>query len=145
MKAITVKLASAMLASLALASSQAQAGGDVVVVNETDQGIHPWFRYNCWGPIFADPKPTGWVFFGGIGARGQFGWDFSDPFITDPACRKPKLEFTYTVAPDVSTPPDRPQVRAKFKFSPTQNVYMQAGEKIKAINLRRDHDEDDDD
>jgi hypothetical protein len=44
------------------------------------------------------------VFFGGIGARGQFGWDFSDPGLTDPACPNPKLEFTYTVDPDVSMP-----------------------------------------
>lgn len=143
MKTFPSKIASALLVSLAAASFGAQAGGSVVVVNETDQGIHPFFRYNCWGPAMP-PGTTGWVFFGGIGPRGQFGWDFGDPALTDPACKNPKLEFTYTVDPDVSTPANQPAVHAKFRFSPAQNVYMQAGERIRAINLLHG-DEDGDD
>ncbi|HUJ00426.1 MAG TPA: hypothetical protein VLY46_09330 [Usitatibacter sp.] len=145
MKPLSVKLASALLVALGAASLGAHAGGNVVVVNETDQGIHPFFRYNCWGTGIT-PGTTGWVFFGGIGPRGQFGWNFADPSLTNPACRNPKLEFTYTVDPDVSTPPEHPAIHAKFRFSPLENVYMQSGERIEAINLNDDdHDDHDDD
>ena len=130
----------AIVSTICAAALGAQAGGNVVVVNETDQAIHPFFRYNCWG-YGMPPGTTGWVFFGGIGARGQFGWNFADPGLTDAACKAPKLEFTYTVDPDVATPPSDPAVHAKFRFSATQNTYMQAGEHIRAINLLDDADD----
>jgi hypothetical protein len=130
----------ATAALLGAASLVAQAGGNVVVVNETDSAIHPFFRYNCWAtPMSADPN--GWVFFGGIGARGQFGWDFN--LLTDPNCKKPKLEFTFTVDPDLGPPANHPAVHQKLQFSPTTNFYMQNGERIRSYNLLDDDGDDD--
>jgi hypothetical protein len=139
MKAKSLLAASAL--ALAAVAAPAQAGGDVVVVNETDTAIHPWFRYNCWGFILA---PTSdWIFFGGIGARGQFGWDFSDPALTDPACPKPRLEFTYTIDPDVATPPAKTHNKVKMKFNTQTNFYMQLGENIKSFRLGDNEGDDD--
>jgi hypothetical protein len=134
-----VKLSAAL--ALAAASLAAQASGNVVVVNETDNAIHPFFRSNCWG-ITVSPGTNGWVFFGGIGPRGQFGWDFTT--IVDPTCKKPVVEFTYTIDPDVSQPAKHPSVYQKLHYSPTTNFYMQNGDRIQSYNLLNDDDEDDD-
>jgi len=126
-----------MAAVFAMASVCAQAGGNINVVNATDDGIHPWFRYNCWGdPIFSSlAGANGWVNFGGIGAQQDFRWDFTDPALTDPNCKNPKLEFTYTVVPDEAPPAAQPAVYRKLQFSPATNFYMQAGGRIRSYNL----------
>jgi hypothetical protein len=131
-----------VLALLAVAASQAQAGGNVRLVDETDVPIHPWFKSNCWG--FNVGPQTGWVFFGTVGARSQFEWGFADPGLTDPNCPNPRIEFTYTL--DLTPPPDkvRGDVRAKFKFAPDKNVVIQVGGRLKAFPLG-DSDKDDDD
>ena len=129
-------LASAILAGGTLAALPAQAGGEVLVINETDQAMAPYFRYNCFA---FTPAPTvgGWVNFGGIGARGRFGWDFSDPGLTRPDCRKPHLQFTFT--PLGGPPPvAEPEVVGNIKFDPNTNFHLQAGGKLKATNLLDD-------
>jgi hypothetical protein len=143
MKTTMKKAAIAVLAALALVSFQAQAGGNVRLVNETDALIHPWFKSNCWG-FAVGPQPS-WVFFGGVAARSQFEWGFSDPGLTDPACPHPKIEFTYTT--DLTPPPDRVKgdVKAKFKFSADKNVVIQVGGKLKAFRLGDDNENDRDD
>jgi hypothetical protein len=127
----------AWVIALAASSFAAIAGGNVVVINETDDAIHPFFRYNCWGdPIFSQiAGANGWVFFGGIGPRGSFGWGFNDPALTDPNCKNPKLEFTYTTDPDVSQPAAQPAVYRKMQFDPLTNFYLQNGERIRSYNL----------
>lgn len=145
MKNVIRKASLSALLACAFIGTAAQAGGEVLVINETDQAITPYFRYNCFGftPAPSTVTPDGWVNFGGIGARSRFGWTFSDPFLTRPDCSKPKLEFTYTAA-GAAPPPKKPDIAAKMKFDPLVNFHLQAGEKLKAINLR-DHDDDDDD
>jgi hypothetical protein len=132
------------LATLGLTAIPAQASGFVDVFNEQDVLAHPWFKSNCWG--FGVPAgSTGWVFFGGIGARGRFGWDFKDPALTNPACAKPVIQFTYT--PDLTPPPDRlpSNQRAKFKFGNDRNTVIQIGDHIQSIGLGPHADESDDD
>jgi hypothetical protein len=140
MKYALVKAAAA--AALVAASLSAQASGNIVVVNETDSAIHPFFRSNCWS-IPLTIGANGWVFFGGIGPRGQFAWDFK-PSI-DPNCKNPVVEFTYSIDPDVSQPAKHPAVYQKMHFSPTTNFYLQNGERIRSFNLLDDDDQDDHD
>jgi hypothetical protein len=122
---------------LTAASIGAQAAGAVTVVNEADYGIHPFFRYNCFGdPVFAAAAgANGWVNFGGIGAHESFGWGFTDPFLTDPNCKNPKLEFTYTIDPDQTQPAAQPAVYRKLQYDPTTNFYLQNGARIRSYNL----------
>lgn len=134
MKNLSAGIAAVLLGAAALG---AQASGNVAVVNETDDAIHPFFRYNCWGdPVFAAAAgANGWVNFGGIGPRQSFTWGFTDPFLTAPDCKNPKLEFTYTVFPDAAQPAAQPAVYRKLQFDPATNFYMQAGERIRSYNL----------
>jgi hypothetical protein len=143
MKSMIRKASLATLVACALIGTAAQAGGEVLVLNETDQAFHPYFRSKCFAGTA--PNDSGWVFFGGIGARGRFGWDFRGSFDTSAkGCAKPKLEFTYT-AIGAPPPADRPAVVGRMKFDPLVNFHLQAGEKLKAINLLHGDDEDDED
>ena len=145
MKNVIRKASLATLVACAFIGTAAHAGGEVLVINETDDAIHPYFRYNCFG-FTPDPSTVsnGWVNFGGIGGRGRFGWDFADPGLTNPSCPKPKLEFTYVKFGD--PPPEKhPRVVGHMKFDPLTNFHLQIGERIKAINLLHGDDEDEDD
>ena len=142
MRTTIKKTVMAVFATLVLASLQAQAGGNVRLINETDAAIHPWFKSNCWG--FNVGPQTGWVFFGGVSPRGQFEWGFSDPGLTDPACAHPRIQFTFTS--DLTPPPDhvKRDLRAKFKFATDKNVVIQVGGKLNAFRLGEDNEHDDD-
>ena len=133
MKSFVLRAAMCALAVGGFASTAANAGGEVLVINETPQAIAPYFRYNCFGftPVTG---PGGGVNFGGIGAFGRFGWDFNDPFLTDPSCAKPHLQFTFV--PLGGPPPvAEPEFVGNVKFDPGTNFHIQIGGKLRAINL----------
>jgi hypothetical protein len=138
MKYAIVKCTAA--AALAAASLGVQASGNIVAVNETDAAIHPFFRSNCWA-LPMTPGANGWVFFGGIAPRSQFGWDFQG--LVDPACKNPRVEYTYTVDPDFAQPAAHPHVYQKLHYSPTTNFYLQDGDAIQSYNLLNDGEDDD--
>jgi hypothetical protein len=91
------RLTIALGAAMTLAAGAAQAIGDIQVVNGSSSLIHPYFKSNCWNPEFvATPDPGTWVFFGGIGAHGQFTWnDFY--LLLDPKCKNAVVKFTYAL------------------------------------------------
>lgn len=119
MKASMKTAVSGILAALALASFEADAGGNIRVVNLSNTQVHPWFRSNCFSP----PTAAGtWIFFGGINAYGSFEWEFASGLI-DPACKKPKVEFTYTVDGMLPPLPDLPDdLVGRINWSPTADV-----------------------
>jgi len=133
MKRQLSKLTLAAAATFALAGLPAHASGIIDVINEGPQAVHPWFKSNCWG--FAVPQSDDWVFFGGIGGGGgRFGWDFSDPALTDPGCPHPAVEFTYTT--DLNAPVNPPgNHRVKMLFSPDSNYAVQIGKSLYAKEL----------
>jgi hypothetical protein len=136
MKTTILRAAACALVAGGFASTAANAGGEVLVINETAGAIAPYFRYNCFG--FTPPSAVGgWVNFGGIGAFGRFGWDFNDPFLTDPGCAKPHLQFTFV--PLGGPPPvAEPELVANVKFNPGTNFHIQIGGKLRAINMGED-------
>ena len=71
----------------------------------------------------------------GGGSNPAAGACFTDPALTDPNCKNPRLEFTYSVVPDASQPAAQPAVYRKLQFDATTNFYMQAGERIRSYNL----------
>lgn len=79
---------------------------DITVVNAGANGIHPYFRSNCWAPGLVTPDANGWVNFGGIGPHSQFTWD-SFQLLIDPSCTRPRLDFAYSDASYASPAPDK--------------------------------------
>ena len=79
---------------------------DITVVNAGANGIHPYFRSNCWAAGVVTPDANGWVYFGGIGPHNQFTWG-SFELLIDPSCPRPRLDFAYTDASYASTGPDK--------------------------------------
>ncbi len=138
-----MKTALGAFAALTLFSLQAEAGGKIHLINETDAVVHPWFKSTCWGAGIG--TQTGWVFFGTVGARSQFEWDFTDPALTDPACPNPRIQFTFTS--DATPPPDKvdEDSRARFKFAVDKNEVIQIGERLQAFRLGKDNENSDDD
>ena len=124
-------VAAALCAGFAslLAFSSAANAGEIRVYNATTLTIVPYFKSNCWGTIFA-VKPTGYVDFGNIGPGGNFPWDFADPALTDPACKHPKLEFTYGFFHGVV--PTNPAAWLKFRVTPTNTDTIVIGGAIVA-------------
>ena len=122
-----------VLLFVALVAGQAFAGGAVTVRNESDQGIHPWFKSNCWVDWIGAPKDT-WVYFGGIGPRGQFPWDFKELV----ACDGAEVQFTYTLDGDPNPPQDpvKGTLRTVFLWAPDTNFALQIGEKVRALELQ---------
>jgi hypothetical protein len=76
---------------------------DVTLVNQDGNTIHPYFKSNCWDPAQitgADPV-TGWVFFGGVNAHGQFTWTQFQSLLLA-TCKHPRVKFTFVL--DGETP-----------------------------------------
>ena len=109
MKSMLRKVMYPLFAAASLAALDAGAT-DITLVNQSSAVIHPWYRSPCWDPTLitgADPA-TGWVFFGGVNAHGQFTWTAFETLLTA-ACqnkKNPKVEFTFTT--DLTTPPLHP-------------------------------------
>jgi hypothetical protein len=104
MKTTLKKLAAAAAVSLAFAAPAAVAGqGDVFVFNNSAFPIHPYYKINCLN--------TGWIFFGGIGPNGFFGWGPIGP----EGCQ---VEFTYTVV-GAPAPQDPVQGVVRTRFTQT--------------------------
>lgn len=97
------KLVVAAAAALTFAAPSAFAArGDIVVYNNSDTTIAPYFKFDCFN--------TGWIFFGGIGGNGSFAWNDLVP----DGCM---VHFTYTVAG--APPPSDPvkgTLRTQFTF-----------------------------
>jgi hypothetical protein len=110
---LAVALSASLVSLLAMASA-AQAG-EFRVYDATTLTIVPYFKSNCWGSGYP-VKPTGYVDFGNIDPGTSFPWDFSDPALTDPACRHPKITFTYGFFH--GQVPTNPPSYAKFNFNP---------------------------
>jgi hypothetical protein len=135
--------------ALSEASLEAQAT-DVTVIDSSSSLIHPYFKSNCWSAAMKanNPDPKQWVFFGGIGARGQFTWS---PFVDllNPKCKHPKVSFTYVL--DGEAPPVPGQVpkarKTSIDFDPTVPVYTITIGDIPVITgvTPTDDDSDDDD
>ena len=101
-------IARSMLAAaavLGIAAFDASAT-DITVVNASSNGIHPYFRSNCWATGVVTPDANGWVNFGGIGAHGQFTWS-SFELLMDPGCARPRLDFAYSDASYASPAPEK--------------------------------------
>jgi hypothetical protein len=92
-KALILAVAGIALAEAGLTAQAA----DLTVVDRSSSAIQPYFKSNCWSAAMKanNPDPRQWVFFGGIGARGQFTWTFQD--LLDPKCKHPKVSFTYAL------------------------------------------------
>lgn len=78
------------------------------------------------------------MFFGGVAAREEFEWDFSDPALTKPTCPNPRIQFTFTL--DLAPPPDKVDgdVRARFKFAADKNEVIQIGERLQAFRFGKE-------
>ena len=108
MNSILRKLMYPLVAAASLAALDA-AATDVTLVNQMGDTIHPWYRSNCWNLSLVTPDPTtGWVFFGGVGGHGQFTWTAFEGLL-QPGCKKPKVEFTFTL--DLNVPALHPAGR----------------------------------
>ena len=113
----------ASVASLLVLAAPAQAG-EFRVYNGTTLTIVPYFKSNCWGTAFA-VKPTGYVDFGNISPGTSFPWDFADPALTDPACKHPKITFTYGFFH--GQVPTRPAAWLKTSMDPAATVSVVVG------------------
>jgi hypothetical protein len=116
----------AAIAALSLAAfvlpAQAAGSGLFTVRNGLSLTITPYFKSNCWGPGMADPKTKDWVDFGNIGPGSQFGWGFTDPMLIDPACKHPRVEFTYGFGHGPDSVPGKHVPRSRlYVFNPNPN------------------------
>jgi hypothetical protein len=141
-RSLQIALAAAAFAATLGTSSQALAAGDIAFINPSSTFLHPYFRSNCWSPAFgAVPNADGWVFFGGVLAHSQFTWTaFQD--ILDPACKKPKIDFAYSM--DGTPPPAHPARNKieKIRFNPLVDYVITV---VDNPVIQRPADEDDDD
>lgn len=115
----------AVLAALSFAVGSALAApGDLTVVNSSSTPIHPYFKSKCWNKaLFPDVKAHEWVFFGGIGARSEFTWNFNE--LLDPACKRDgdlKFTFTTTEAPPSRRVDDEQKTEVEFNPAGEQSV-----------------------
>lgn len=128
------KLALCALSTLALGAPGAFASGMIDVYNESPVTIQPYFKSNCWG--WAVAQTDAWVFFGNIGGNGgRFGWDFSDPALTDPSCQHPVIQFTYGTNNVAPPDPQQGVRRGAVQFSPDTNTVFQIGKSLYAKEL----------
>ena len=133
------RIATALAAGIASLFAFSAHAGEFRVYNATSMTIVPYFKSNCWGTAFA-VKPKGYVDFGNIAPGTFFPWDFADPALTDPSCKHPKVEFTYSFfhGPDV-TPTD-PPAWLKTRFDPTSFESVVVGGAIVAPPSVQDDD-----
>ena len=123
----------ATLCALALTAGIAHAApGDLTVTNSSAQGIHPYFKSNCWNRAYVvDAGANDWVYFGYIGPQNQFTWTFQE--LLDPACKNPVVKFAFIhpgePAP-TSTDVDRTVI---MQFDGTEHSVISLGNKVVVI------------
>jgi hypothetical protein len=133
----------AAAAALGLAAFDASAT-DITVVNASANGIHPYFRSNCWMAGVVTTDANGWANFGGIGAHGQFTWSTFETLL-DPSCAHPRLDFAYSDASYASpAPPKNPRADRILRMDFSK---LGASQTITLVNplptiLDGDHDDD---
>jgi hypothetical protein len=135
----------ALLGFVAAGAIESQAA-DILVIDQTSQLIHPYFRSNCWDPASVSAKGNEWVFFGGILPGTQFTWPQFE-LLLKAKCKNPVVRFTFAL--DGEAPPTGPGMkerRTKLEFDATVPVYtITLGNVPEIVNVTPVDDDGDDD
>lgn len=119
-----------VLAALSLATGAAQASGDIVVVNRSQNYISPYVKSNCWNAdVLTDAGPDSWIYFGSVWPGTQFNWD-RFYLLLDPKCKNPVVKFTFVVTGSAAPVEVDPDLTQRMHYDGTENYRIVVGSKI---------------
>lgn len=120
----------AAAAALALAAGAAQAApSDLIVINDSSVGIHPYYKSNCWNPAIVPQGASEWIYFGFIGPQHRFNWDRFYGLL-DPKCKNAVVKFTFTLPGEPEPVATDVQRTVVIQYDATEETVIRLGNKV---------------